>query len=267
MARAKVFQASLTSALAEEPAAQVAQAALVAAYTAKELAQARVSQGAMMAAYQSEPAANVSQTAVLTAYQTGVPGLVRSRAWTFDFDGHVFYALNLGEQGTFCYDTTTGAWSKFETGGYGIWNMLRGLTWGMTVIGADVLEPQVWKLDPDSPIDEEWRPIQHKVSGALPSRTSKVVNNDALRVTASAGTIGVEGAVLTLRLSDDNGRTWSAEYSRELVEGAYNQVLEFTSLGSFAAPGRVYEISDVGGNIRIDDATADINGIDTDDGG
>jgi hypothetical protein len=266
MAEARVIQASLSAAVADEPGANVAAAAALVAYTAAELAQARVAQGAMMAAYSNEPAADVSQAAIMVAYQTGVPGLFRSRAWTFDFDGHVFYVLNLGTQGTFLFDTTTGQWSKFDTGGYGIWNMLRGITWGQYTIGADALVPVTWKLDPYSPLDEEWRPIEHIVTAMIPRRTRTGLNNDSFTLTVSAGYNGNDDAEVRFRFSDDNARTWRATYYTTLRQGDYAQDLEWTSLGVIQAPGRVFEVRDVGGFIRIDDAGADLNGIDNDAG-
>jgi hypothetical protein len=64
----------------------------------------------------------------------------------------------------------------------------------------------------------------------------------------------VNGATLTLRFSDDQGKTWSADYVVTLTQGDYKGEIAYRSLGSFMAPGRIFELSDIGGLIRIDGA-------------
>lgn len=235
---------------------------LLAAYKTAKIALARATQERLLVAYVSEPQARVTQARMMVAYKTGVGGLVRSRAWTFVLDGHVFYVLNLSDEGTFAYDVATGQWSQFSTGGYGVWNMLRGLVWGAYVLGADAIAPKVWALAPDSALDEDWRPIQHAVTGGVPARSRRGVRQDNFRMVVSSGFVGENGAEMRLRFSDDNGRTWSPYLPFTLIAQDYSQEVQWLSLGALQSPGRVFEVTDTGGVIRIDDASAMFDGKD-----
>ena len=50
----------------------------------------------------------------------------------------------------------------------------------------------------------------------------------------------------------------------QLTEGAFDTEIAWRSLGSFMAPGRIFELSDSGGLIRIDGCDAMLNGFDND---
>lgn len=230
------------------------------AFKSALLANSRVSEEGVLVAHSSDAAARVTESAVQVVYKTGVGGLVRSRAWSFNLDGHPFYVLNLSDEGTFVYDDRTGQWAQFQTGGYGVWNMIQGFEWGLYVVGGDAIYSKVWTIAPDSPVDEDWRPVEHKVNGGLPSRSRDGVQHDALFLTISSGFIGEDGALLQMRFSDDQGRTWSDYFDIPLTLSDYGQEITWRSLGSISAPGRVFEFRDVGGMIRIDDCNAIIDG-------
>lgn len=259
---AAVTETALLAAVRNGAAARDAEAVMLVAYRAADLANGRVSEEAALVAHSSDAAARVSDSAVLVAYKTGVGGLVRSRAWSYALDGHEFYILNLSEEGTFAYDDRTGQWAQFQTGGFGVWNMIQGFQWGLYVVGGDAIYPKVWALAPDSPVDEDWRPMEHKVNGGLPSRSRNGVSLDALFLTISSGNIGEDGALLQMRFSDDQGRTWSDYYDVPLELENYSQEITWRSLGNISAPGRIFEIRDIGGMIRIDDCNATVDGED-----
>lgn len=191
----------------------------------------------------------------------------RSRAWAFVMDGHPMYVLDLGEEGTFIFDLITRQWCNFRTGGHVGWNMKNGCVWQETnrILGGDAQYPYVWEMKPDEPIDEGFRPVEHVVTGGVPLRSRVYVGCESLRLAASSGSImGDSGATMTMKFSDDNGKTWSADYVIDLVANAFSQELAWNSLGSFAAPGRIFEISDSGGLIRIDGADLFLNNFDAD---
>jgi len=71
-------------------------------------------------------------------------------------------------------------------------------------------------------------------------------------VTASVG-LESEDMDISLAYSDDNGMTWSQEFDIPLTD-ATTQSLIWNALGSFAAPGRVFRITDYSGPIRLDGA-------------
>lgn len=259
---ANVSQGSVLAASTSKPAARVTQAGMLVAYGRQRLSLGRVTQGSVLAAHTNMPNGRVTEAAVLVAYSNRIGRQVRSRAWTYTLDGHTFYVLNLGDEGTYVYDDTTQQWAQFQTGGYGLWNMINGFEWGLYVVGGDALYPLVWALAPDGVLDEGWRSVVHKVNGALPSRSRDGVPLDAFFLTASSGNIGENGATLSLRFSDDQGKTWSAYYEINLTEANYSQDLAWRSLGVISAPGRIFEIKDVGGLIRLDDANAIVGGQD-----
>lgn len=79
-----------------------------------------------------------------------VSGGVLQRSWTFDFDGHVFYVLDLDFEGSLVYDLLTGQWSRFVTEGFGgRWNLRNGFHWrsGRMVVGGGS-KGDLLRLDP-----------------------------------------------------------------------------------------------------------------------
>lgn len=228
----------------------------------------RVSQLPVLAAVSQEPnvATRVSQLPILVAYKTGVPDPKRGRAWTFNLDGHTFYVLDLGEQGTFLYDQDTNQWCQFTTSGYGEqWNFQHGCMWGDRIVGQDLLTIDVWEMQPANVVDEGWRDIPHVVTGAISTRSRTYVACDNMRVSASIGQLDeVNGSVMRLRYSDDQEQTWSDYFDVDLIVDDFDGEIAYRSLGSFMAPGRIFELSDVGGLIRIDGADLFLNGFDND---
>lgn len=240
------------------PSARVAQLAALVVYAPPSSKLLRAGQSAALTPYSTDKftVPRTSQLAALIVYATGTPNQARSRAWAFTLDGHTFYVLNLSEEGTFVYDVTTQQWSKFETDGFGQWNMLVGTMWDTRIVAGDSVAPTVWELDPNAVQDEGWRSINHVVTGIVTQRGRTYVSCDAVRLAASVGQIDdLNGAAMTLEYSDDQGQTWTtADPVQELVNGDYTAEIAWRSLGAFSSPGRIFRISDTGGVIRIDGA-------------
>lgn len=194
-----------------------------------------------------------------------VAGASSDTAWAFTLDGHIFYVLNFAEQPALIYDATTEQWHRWygaqiiEGAAEPFWNMFRGIVWNGRVLACGLNDSKVWELDPHSFLDEETDPIERKVTGFLPHRGSASARNGAIRVTARKE-VASEEAVISMRFSDDNGKTWSTPREVTLAPNSYAQNIEFRSLGRLRAPGRIWEISDTGGFVRIDGADADIEG-------
>jgi len=200
---------------------------------------------------------------VQVVYTTGIPESARARAWAFDFDGHTFYALDLGVSGTLVYDITTGQWSRFVTAGHdGHWDMKNGFHWrsGGMVVGGHAASPALQRLDEGSFFDEGWRPVEYEVRGALPVNGKDFRRQYSLRLVGSAGlTAGDITPVLKMQFSDDQGASWSAEHTVELKQDT-RQRIEFRSLGAFTAPGRIFRLYSEGGIKFIAYVEADIGG-------
>lgn len=218
------------------------------------------SQSVLLAAYGTEEenvSTRVSQSAVLAAYGTGIPGTSKSESWTFILDGHRFYVLPLGPEGTWAYDTTTKEWCKLRTDGYDGLNFENGVMWGIRVIGGDALYSYLYELDPNQPLDEGWRPVQHMTTGGIPTRSHDSIGVNNFTLTASPGLLGEADQTMSLAFSDDNGVTWSQEFELPLT-GESTQTLLWPALGSFSSPGRVFRITDYAGPIRIDGADVEL---------
>jgi|GEM_PF-6124464 len=203
----------------------------------------------------------------------GAPPVVSlNRAWTFTLDGHTFYVLDLGAQGTFLYDILTSQWTNFCTGAPATnggpnvqWNFQNGHMWGVRIVGGDLATSDVWEMTPGAVFDNGATEIGHVSTGGLAARSRVSISCDSFRITASFGLLDdVAGSTFNLRFSDDVEATWSPYFTIALTAGDYDNELAWRSLGSFAAPGRIFEISDSGGLIRIDGADAMLNGFDND---
>lgn len=208
-----------------------------------------------------------SQAALLVVYATGTSVNARSRAWSFVLDGHTFYVLDLGTEGTFLYDIITKQWSSFTTDGYTGWNMHFGTTWGQgRVAGGDALTANVWELVPSAAIDEGFRAITRRATGAIHTnkRMFKAVETFNLNIVLGAVIDPLVGASISLRWSDDNGVTWSPYLAVALDATLTNQEIAWRSLGAFNSPGRVFEVVDTGSRISIEGADAGIDNFDED---
>lgn len=206
----------------------------------------------------TESLSNTSQIFGLLVYGTGAVDRFVQRAWTFDLDGHSFYVLQLGKQGTFILDKTTGVWCQWETEGFETWNMENGWTWdGDRIIAGDNSSPIVWEYNPNSTLDDDFRPMRRKVTGVIPLRGRDTLTILGMHLSASLGD-SAAGAEIRMRFSDNQGKDWSMWYGISLEPNNFNQVLNFRSLGTARAPGRVFEVEDFGGPVRIDTAELDI---------
>lgn len=197
--------------------------------------------------------ANVTQTACLVAYFNAAPGQARQQAWTFVLDGHRFYVLPLGEEGDWVYDTTTHEWCQLQTQGFNGLNFTKGVMWGIRIMGGDALYPYLLEMDPNQPFDDGFRPIERIVTGGIPTRGRSTIGVANFSLTASVGDDASVALPISLAFSDDNGVTWSEEFEIPLTD-ASSQLLIWNALGSFAAPGRIFRITDYAGPVRLDGA-------------
>jgi hypothetical protein len=189
--------------------------------------------------------------------------LSKKRAWTYTMDGHTHYVLDLISEGTWVYDVTTKQWAHFYTSGMGQWDMQVGTQWGIRVVAGDLATTDVWELTPTALTDNSGAlQIPHVVTGGLQVRTRIKQAVGALRITAADGNLGnIAGSVMNMRFSDDQARTWSPFFTVTLSQGDFGGEIAYRALGAFAAPGRIFELSDTGGPVRIDGCDAEIDGV------
>lgn len=192
------------------------------------------------------------------------PATSRKRAWSYTLDGHTFYVLDLGRQGTFLYDTITSQWCQFITTGYNNWNFANGCMWGQRIVAGDLLTTDMWEMDPSALFDNGATTIVHIVSGGVVTRNRIYHSVDVFSLACSSGQLQKQDGSATVQLSfsDDQGKTWTDMAAIALTQSDYSQEIAWRSLGSFASPGRIFKITDSGGFLRIDGADAGIDGFD-----
>lgn len=204
------------------------------------------------------------------------PGNPKVRAWAYSQDGHDFYVLHLGAQGTIIYDTTTGSWSTWDSLNNGsslTWRAGYGLDWiGMSaanyfngaatqIVAGDEQKGVLWTLDPTKGVDDD--PVEEGVISAfirtvrggypITERNNLRVGGLWLRISTGAPIDGVDTQI-TLRSSDDQGATWTDHGSVTVDTGAYGQTIFWRSLGLIRPPIRIFEFTDFGAAVRIDGA-------------
>lgn len=191
------------------------------------------------------------------------------RAWTFTIDGHDFYVLNLGDQGTLVYDVTTAQWMTWESAVRDIpnWRAQTGCNWnnaldnfyGSEVVAGDDTTGMLWVVDPDQGFDGDGTDLTNTVidryervlTGGLPMRGRGNTKSNLVFLTASLGN-PVSGSQVLLRTSDDLGKTWTDNGYITVNPNEWDQDIAWYSLGSFGAPGRIFEVVDDGAFERID---------------
>lgn len=266
MAHTDLSQFTLLSALDGQATPQVSSFVVLDAFGPLATSGADVSHFTPIVARAGIVATEVSQLPVLIAYGTGEPFDSRQQSWTFTLDGHKFFVLPLGPEGDWAYDVTTQSWCQLQTEGFDGLNFTKGVMWGPRIIGGDALFPYLYELDPNAREDEGWRDIKHVVTGGVPLRGRYNVGVSNFTITASVATLDSVGQDMTLNFSDDNGNTWSPDFSITL-NGTGSQRLIWNSLGSFSAPGRIFKITDTAGPVRIDGADVVLKGSDGADSG
>lgn len=248
--------------------AKASQLSVMAAYAPPATPEARVAQLQLLAARSAgafNVATRVSQGAMMIAYGTGVPITQVANSWTFVLDGNRFWVVSLGPEGDFAYNPLTKQWCKLITQGFPGLNFRYGTMWKVRIMGGDALYPTLYELDPNQPDDEGWRAVQHIVTGGITVRAPDQIGVSNFRLTASVGKLSDATTDVNLTFSDDNGISFTGPFTITLAQGQTNTPLVWDALGSFAAPGRIFQVSDQGGMLSINGADAALNNYNEDD--
>lgn len=213
---------------------------------------------------------DVTQSYALVAV-LGRPDNTKIRAWTFSLDGHDFYILRLDDTETLVYDMTSQQWSKWTSPGEDHWRAWTGTNWlGMSsasvlggaqskIVAGDDTYGLLWTVNPEVGYDDhpetgeaDPQAFNRKVMGGVPMRMRETKPIAAVYLLGSAGSPQVADATVTLRTSDDAGRTWIDHGSITVTPGDYSQEYAWRSIGLMKAPGKLFELSDTGATVRID---------------
>lgn len=267
MTDGRVSQARVRSLDEPTPDARVSQAFVrsVFNYPAEY---ARISQTFLRSLDEPRSSVNVSQLFV-RALIKGRVDEPKIKAWTFTQDGHDFYVLRLGSAGaTLVFDTHSEQWSVYGSGTGNPWRAYTGrnwqggrklaLPWSDVVVGDDG-NGALYFLSPDDDYDDD------SISGADTPRafrrrlTGQVVVKPGyfsapcfgVQLFGSIGS-GDDGLTVNLQVSDDRGFNYDDMGDITLSADDYNARVNWLSLGSMDAPGRLFRITDTGALKRVD---------------
>jgi hypothetical protein len=198
------------------------------------------------------------------------------RAWTFTLDGHDFYVLRLGDEETLVYDTLIGEWYVWASGlEFNTWRANTGINWRgggrwATVFGSDVVTGDdstgtIYLLNPEAETDDDpaegallQRPFERQVTAqTVITGGYDFMSCFGVQMFGSVGQNTLAGTV-ELETSDDRGRTYQLAGVLSIQPQDLDLRLEWDSLGSMRAPGRLFRFTDHGVVHRIDNLIIDM---------
>jgi hypothetical protein len=162
-----------------------------------------------------------------------------------DEDGHLYYVLNMGAQGSWAYDATTKRWSRWKTNSradfegryatpFGDGRFLVGDNSGnVNFLSADAVD------DNGEVIDKRW-------SGWIDLVKTTRSTNVILDCTVGGNSSQEAQAYIDMRWSDNRGKTWNTWRTQPLgYQGDYDLQVIWTTLecqlGHMGRPGRLFE--------------------------
>lgn len=223
----------------------------------------QAAQARIVATARFKPTAQVAQGRVFAEGRGRIDNR-RLRAWGFPLDGHDLYVLRLGEDATIVFDLTTGQWPDWWGHDLPYWRAHLGQAWaGMgamlfaqghttNVVAGDDNWGLLWTLAPEAGADESPRadrpevPFDRVVMGGTPMQMRERAQCNAVYLTMSLGNPPLVGTNVTLRTSDDLGKTWTDHGAITVEAGNYDQEFAWRSLGLIKHPGRIFSIEDNG---------------------
>lgn len=164
----------------------------------------------------------------------------------FSWQGHVFYCITIGSQGTFVYDLTNQSWAEWKT--YNKSNWLAGFAvvgWDSKPIFANVETGDLYQMNSDIFTDDGLQLVGLLSAFTLIPDGRPSINNIKIDVATGFNLntgLGSE-PILDLRLSKDGGQTWGDWISLNMgKQGQYNWRVIHRRLGQFKSPMFMCEI-------------------------
>jgi hypothetical protein len=227
------------------------------AVASQPAAQTRASQLAMLVASAAETSSGQFKTKVhqVVAYALvrGKAERVDLRAWTFLQDDHLFYGLQLGAGGTIVHDMLTRQWSQWSSPGFDYFRLEDVTDWEGYNLGCDTENGTIWQIDPTGRLDDGDTPITSQVTGQATVRFRRAVPCFMAELACSQAEPATEdGTSIRLRTSDDAAQSW-LDHGTVAGEALGTATLfRWYGLGLMQAPGRVFEITNIGYARRLD---------------
>lgn len=163
--------------------------------------------------------------------------------WTFTFEGHPLYGLNIPGQGTEVFDVSISEWAPWESFAR---TVFRGVTVVPTLAGpiyfGDDTTNDLWQVTRGA-YQDGGLPLVRIASAFAPiSSGNPRCNRLAVSCAKGVGSSLQSDPVVEMRYSDDDGQTWSIWWQGALGEqGQYGQRVYWNRLGRMRAPGRAFE--------------------------
>lgn len=161
------------------------------------------------------------------------------RASFFVKDQHPCYVLTLGSDATWIYDLASKAWTRATSTARDFWRAHLFCNIGDTVLAADALSAQVWRLDPDRRTDgDDTFTVEFTAFLSVPEGSVGVSNIVLDCLTGDAPRSGQGSAPLIgMQLSRDRGRTWGPTRFRGLgATGEWTKTPRWNGCGDARAP-------------------------------
>lgn len=162
-------------------------------------------------------------------------------ACALSFGGRDLYVLHVPGEGSFAYDLSTGAWAEFASHGQ---SLFRGAVSAVApnnlALLGDAYDGTIWRLDPERRTDGA-DPVVFEFSALLqvegaPSRCANVM----LDLATGEAEGPLADPTVSLLVSDDRGRTWSAPKTQTLGRQGVHPVVAWRRLGRLRHPGRTH---------------------------
>lgn len=156
-------------------------------------------------------------------------------AWTFGLDGHEYYVLNIGTEGTFVFDALTNAWAEFSSGSTAGWLAYVGNQEGGDVSAGDE-GGNLYRVTPDAATDNGTA-FPRILTATVPLMGKTPRNNSV-----SIGVGSSEDVTIRFRWKDGQ-EPFPADYYDETLALAPLDVVNIYRLGQPDQPYRTFEVS------------------------
>jgi hypothetical protein len=200
----------------------------------------------------------------------------RVRAWTFTLDGHDFYVLQVGTFETLVYDLSTGEWFTWGSSDEATWRAKIGINWpgtgrlpgqyGTNILVGDDSVGALYFLDPNYDRDDNATGDGRKQDFIRRVTAQWVINSGynfpPCYGVQAYGSIGATDALdpsdipadltVSLTYSDDRGNSYVDAGTFTVATDNWDFRLNWQSLGSMRAPGRVFRMEDWGAMRAVD---------------
>ena len=234
--------------------------------------QVKTTQAFALAAAEYDRDIRVSQAYVLAAVKGSIYD-PKVRVWTMTLDGHDLLVFRLGTLNqTLVYDDHTESWYIWSSKTHDKWRAYNGCNWdgasnyagayGSNIIVGDDGNGSLYFLDPNKDLDDhpltgidDAYPFQRlvmaqRVGAGYDRKKCYAVN--ILGSTGEGSTTDETLTAITLYTSDNQGHDYTNHGTINVVPEEYDTRLQWRSLGSYKAPGRIFKVEDFGALKRID---------------